>query len=84
MEYKEVRVNEPVVDPYNIDAKTLVKIKDNGGFDVDGRTSAIQIRTSNGMFQGKAFYLSDRWDWVVGKDEKGMICLIPLNKERTY
>ena len=37
-------------------------------------------RRSWGPLAGKAFYLNDCFDWQIGKDEEGLLCLVPLKK----
>ena len=34
-----------------------------------------------GSLKDKAYFLSDIYDWVIGKDESQQLCLIPLIKE---
>lgn len=31
---------------------------------------------------GKAIYLDDKYDWILGKSERGAIVCVPLKKER--
>lgn len=40
----------------------------------------IEIRTS-GTFKGKALYLESGYDWILGKDDEGLIVLVPIKKE---
>jgi len=35
---------------------------------------------SDGEFAGKAIYLSSNYDWILGRDDLGLIILIPLIK----
>lgn len=37
-------------------------------------------RRSNGTFFNKALYLPSMYNWVVGADENGVLCLVPLRK----
>lgn len=39
----------------------------------------IQVRR-NGELGGGGFYLSSYYDWVLGKDDGGVIVLVPLKK----
>ena len=35
----------------------------------------------SGEFDGKAIYLDDEYDWILGRDEDGCLLCIPLEKE---
>jgi hypothetical protein len=37
-------------------------------------------RRTGGSFSNKALYLSSKYDWALGKDEEGVLCLVPLKK----
>lgn len=39
----------------------------------------LKIR-SEGEFRGRAIYLTNDYDWVIGVDSEDQICLIPLNR----
>lgn len=49
-------------------------------FEFENRNIYID-RRDGGNLVGKAIYLSSDLDWVLCKDEKGSICLVPLRKE---
>lgn len=49
----------------------------NAGFDSH---LFMQVRGLNSEYQGKAFFLSPVYDWVLKKDSKGYLCLIPTKK----
>ena len=34
-------------------------------------------------YKNKGFYLSQAYDWVMGKDSNDKLCLVPLVKEKT-
>lgn len=34
-----------------------------------------------GTFEGKAYWLSDEFDWQIGRDNTGELVLIPLKKK---
>lgn len=34
-----------------------------------------------GLLAGKAFRLNDEFDWEIGKDEKNVLCLVPIKKD---
>ena len=46
---------------------------------LDNELAVIQIRGACD-FKDKALYLSNRYDWVLGKDENDIIVLVPLKK----
>ena len=37
-------------------------------------------RRCGGAFFNKALYLSSMYDWVIGKDEHDVLCLVPLKR----
>ena len=37
-------------------------------------------RRCSGPLVGKAFYLNDAYDWQVGRDDVGILCLVPIKK----
>jgi len=41
---------------------------------------ALTTRT-DGEFKGRAVYLDNEYDWVIGEDSEECICLIPLRKK---
>ena len=50
--------------------------------EIDGKKTYMAERR-NGEFEGRAIYLdSVDYDWVLGRDSLGNVCLIPLKKGR--
>jgi hypothetical protein len=37
-----------------------------------------------GNLKYRSFYLSEIYDWKIVKDDRGIICLLPLKKESSY
>ena len=37
---------------------------------------------TEGNLEGKAIYLDTLYDWTLGNDDRGSICLVPLKKEK--
>lgn len=66
-----------------IDAGRLgrINIDLNSHFTFDKERIPFAVR-EGGIFAGKALYLTDRFDWVLCSDDKGVICLAPLRKGR--
>ena len=54
----------------------LINIKEEEMFGVTKITGIFSIR-KNGDFKNKGFSLSSAYEWVIGKDSNGYICLIP-------
>lgn len=49
-------------------------------FKIDGEGDYISTR-GNGELKGKSIFLSPDYDWTLGKDSLGEVCLVPLKKE---
>ena len=63
-----------------IDERRLVEIKDMGGFTLKGSRYGIDVRgSSSDNFKGRAFYLCEGYEWVIGIDKNATI-LVPLKK----
>lgn len=64
-----------------IDKSRMGKVEDaTGNFKFRGETINLDVRAL-GTFEKKAIYLVQSLDWIICKDEKGSICLVPLEKE---
>ena len=48
--------------------------------EIDGEAVYINTRGEE-EFEGKAIYLPHIFDWILGRDSVGSICLVPLKKE---
>ena len=61
-----------------IDKTRLVEIEEKFQLHLTRRDYAVIQHRQDGPFEGKAIYLSPRYDWVLGEDDRGAICLVPL------
>ena len=57
-----------------------VEIDEEGAFRLDGESRSLE-RRNTGEFAGKAIYLSSSFNYELGKDSEGSVCLVPLKKE---
>jgi len=64
-------------NPTEIDNEKLVNITDKGGL---AAGNICFTRRREGWFGGKAVYLPEQYDWVIGRDDYGTLCLVPLKK----
>ena len=65
----------------------LRKVKKNGIELMEERLIDIPVnytymvdRRSGGEFEGRGFYLSGKYNWVIGLDSEGVTILVPLKK----
>lgn len=66
-------------EPIMIDPGRMVEVEERSGqFMVDGVNVCDRRLTYE--FAHKAFYLNGQFDWVLGMDSDGVICLVPLEK----
>lgn len=80
MKYDQLTIKRTEDDPTEIDEDRLVTVDDNGGTVVDGDKWVLKYR-NGGHYHRKAFYLqTDEYDWVLGRDNEDLLCLIPLKK----
>jgi hypothetical protein len=63
-------------NPHAISEDKLIKV--SGNF----YDNKIDVRTC-GDFKNNAFFLSDSYDWIIGRDDQGATILVPLKKEGT-
>lgn len=79
IKYKNLKIKEE--ENIKVIDKTLL-VEINKDFKVFcGETDYIAAeRRHNGVFRGKAIYLSSTYDWVLGVDDHGILCLVPLRK----
>ena len=83
MNYPKLTIKKTENDPTEIDERRLVEVKEKrtGGFLVNDSIDAIVPRGPTSLdLEDKAFYLSTRYDWVLGKDDANCTVLIPLKK----
>lgn len=72
IKYKKLEIKEEKEENIvAIDKTRLVEINEVYGY--------IQVR-AGGKFFNKAIYLLRRYDWILGEDENGVLCLVPLKK----
>ena len=79
---KMLKIIEPADDDktINVDPDKMVRVREHeNGFKADSVTAPIQTR-DEGEFQGKAFYLSNTFDWEFGYDSFGLLVIVPLKK----
>lgn len=85
MKYKKVILSHELkVEDVEVRESQLVSVTREGGDKgsvalVNGGTYRIATR-SEGDFAGKAFFLSDEFDWVLGIDSEDSLVLIPVKK----
>lgn len=77
MKYKEIKIVED-------NLITLDKLMDlpssiNPLYLPVGNSNYISKRIA-GNFRNKSFYLPEEYDWIIGKDDKGALVLVPLKK----
>ena len=68
-----IKDDEDGKDIITIPRARLIQIRDNHVM------SAVEIRKSH-EFGGVSFYLSEEYDWVLGKDSNSITVLVPLKK----
>ena len=56
-----------------------LKLKDHYNLEINDE-HVYMAKRGNGEFMNKAIFLSPNFDWVLGKDKAGDICLVPLRK----
>ena len=71
--------------------RLLLKRKDEIGVDENcllskedfrvAREALLFTTRTDGEFCGRAMALSDKYDWIIGEDSFGIICLVPFKKE---
>jgi hypothetical protein len=79
MEYDRLIIKKPD-DANEIDRDRMVKISQNGGRIVLGKWMALETR-ARGEFADHAIFLPPVYDWVLGKDREGTLCLVPLKRK---
>ena len=62
------------VDEIEVDENRLLD-------DIEGHPLCkLLSRRLSGDFCGRAMYLWDIYEWVIGRDAQGVLCLVPLKK----
>ena len=57
---------------------------DNGALHIIERTHKDHIAATRrkwGPLAAKALYLNDSYDWELGRDDEGALCLVPIKRE---
>lgn len=80
MEYQEARIKSEL-DVHLIDEKSLAVVRKTASGEITINDGDILTPRYGGEFDGKAVFLPSVCDWVIRKDSKGIICLIPLKKD---
>ena len=73
---KEVGKVEEISEDRLVD----VRLDEEGAFRVGGENRSVEQRRT-GDFTGKAIYLAGGYDWTLGRDREGSICLVPLKRK---
>jgi hypothetical protein len=78
--YKKLRIEGGKENICRIDETQLVEIEKDFKIFL-GKTDYVAMeRRYEGPFENKAIYLSKRYDWALGEDNDGVLCLVPLKK----
>lgn len=77
MDYKRLRVKKDESEYFiEIDRDKLVRI--------DNTWISRKLRVRNDIyneFHNKAIYLTDEYNWVLGRDDMECLCLVPVRKD---
>lgn len=85
MKYRKVILsNELKVEDVEVRESQLVSVTREGGDEgsvalIDGNSHRIATR-SDAEFAGKGLYLSDGFDWILGRDSQNSLVLIPIKR----
>lgn len=76
MEYNKLKIKE--TNFVEIDKSKLIEVPN----DSIKEESGYVLIDSRGDFEfrERAFYLGEKFDWVIGKDSNNMLCLVPMKK----
>ena len=75
MKYPNGRIKEVLF------SENLIEFDEDQLVDVRKKGINIDIRNSF-SFEGKAFFLSSFYDWIIVLDSKENLCLVPTKKKR--
>lgn len=82
MDHKRLRIHEgiPAEELTIIERNRMVEVTqdDSGDIRVDGEI-AIKVR-GFGEFHSAAVYIYPKFEWVMGVDSSGLLCLVPLKR----
>lgn len=74
VKYKKVRIVDSGDDVIEVDRSRLCTVED-GHIVIDGCSKMLE-----GNLKNHAIYLPDQFDYILGEDKYGVLCLIPLKK----
>lgn len=78
VKYKKVRIVDSGDDVIEVDRSRLCTVED-GHIVINGCSKIVQKRL-DGDLENHAIYLPDQFDYILGEDKYGVLCLIPLKK----
>ena len=80
MEYSRIKVSGKKTGDIDVDEDRMLEVTGTiTTIKISGKVLYASERTE-GNLEGKAIYLDHSFDWVLGKDSEGSICLVPLIK----
>jgi hypothetical protein len=80
MEYKKLKIKQlENVGCIEIDEKRLLTLSEDIGVIKLPRNSVMECRAI-GSLQYHAIFLPSIFDWALGRDEHGGLCIVPLKK----
>ena len=83
MKYKtlKIKLDETKSEIIRLDPKLLMKITSSHGHGYINGENGLEPVLS-GPLHNHAIFLERKWDWILGKDTAGRICLVPLRKKK--
>ena len=84
MEYNQLRLKkmeEKKIHVIEIDEKRLTDILGESG-KIRLEDGSLVSHRLNGSLLDRAIYLPPSFDWILGEDESGLLCLVPLKKAK--
>lgn len=77
---KKKEVGKVEIEEIPEDRLVDVRTDEDGAFRVDGERRSVEVRNT-GEFMGKAIYLSKSFNYRLGEDDEGSVCLVPLKRK---
>ena len=74
-----IKKKKEELDVVEIPEERLVNVEGTTNVYADRQSSVVVVRCT-GNFANKAFCLYSDFDWKIGIDDKGVVCLVPLKK----
>jgi hypothetical protein len=83
MEYKtlKMKLEREESNIIRIDPKRLIEVDKSFVHATSLTDNVVLEPLISGPLSNHAIFLEQKWDWIVGKDTGGRICLLPLRKE---